>query len=75
MLKKFLSRHWLKLVGVLLGSIGGFAYFYFVGCKSGTCPISSNPYISIVYGAVLGYLFFDMFKVKSKNTNANDQED
>ncbi|HOF98398.1 MAG TPA: DUF6132 family protein [Paludibacteraceae bacterium] len=75
MLKKFLSRHWLKVVGVLLGSIGGFAYFYFVGCKSGTCPISSNPYISIVYGAVLGYLFFDMFKVKSKNTNANDQED
>jgi hypothetical protein len=75
MLKKFLSRHWLKVVGVLLGSIGGFAYFYFVGCKSGTCPISSNPYISIVYGAILGYLFFDMFKVKSKNTNANDQED
>ncbi|HQG67558.1 MAG TPA: DUF6132 family protein [Paludibacteraceae bacterium] len=75
MLKKFLSRHWLKVVGVLSGSIGGFAYFYFVGCKSGTCPISSNPYISIVYGAVLGYLFFDMFKVKSKNTNANDQED
>ncbi|HOL28867.1 MAG TPA: DUF6132 family protein [Paludibacteraceae bacterium] len=75
MLKKFFSRHWLKVVGVLLGSIGGFAYFYFVGCKSGTCPISSNPYISIVYGAVLGYLFFDMFKVKSKNTNANDQED
>ena len=75
MLKKFLSRHWLKVVGVLLGSIGGFAYFYFVGCKSGTCPISSNPYISIVYGAVLGYLFFDMFKVKSKNTNANDQDD
>jgi hypothetical protein len=75
MFKKFFSRHWLKVVGVFLGSIGGFAYFYFVGCKSGTCPISSNPYISIVYGAVLGYLFFDMFKVKGKNTHTNESEE
>ncbi|HOH55479.1 MAG TPA: DUF6132 family protein [Paludibacteraceae bacterium] len=75
MIKKFFSRHWLKVVGVFLGSIGGFAYFYFVGCKSGTCPISSNPYISIVYGAVLGYLFFDMFKLKNKNSNTNESEE
>jgi len=75
MIKKFFSRHWLKVVGVFLGSIGGFAYFYFVGCKSGTCPISSNPYISIGYGAVLGYLFFDMFKLKNKNSNTNESEE
>jgi hypothetical protein len=46
---------WLKRgAAVLLGSIGGFAYYYFIGCASGTCPISSNPYISTAYGALIG---------------------
>ncbi len=37
-----------------LGGAAGFAYYYFIGCASGTCPISSNPYISTVYGALVG---------------------
>lgn len=45
-----------KSFPVMLGAAGGFAYYYFVGCASGTCPISSNPYISTGYGAVLGLL-------------------
>ena len=40
----------------VLGACGGFAYYYFVGCASGTCAITSNPYISTVYGAMLGAL-------------------
>jgi hypothetical protein len=39
-----------------LGAIGGFAYYYFIGCASGTCPISSNPYISTAYGILMGLL-------------------
>jgi hypothetical protein len=45
----------IKLIVVLpiiLGAIGGFAYYHFVGCASGTCPITSNPYISTSYGAI-----------------------
>jgi hypothetical protein len=46
---------WVKRgAAVLLGSIGGFAYYHFIGCASGTCPISSNPYISTAYGALIG---------------------
>jgi len=33
---------------------GGFAYYHFVGCASGTCPITSNPYISTSYGGIFG---------------------
>jgi hypothetical protein len=40
----------------LIGAVGGFAYYYFIGCASGTCPISSNPYISTVYGTLMGLL-------------------
>ncbi len=46
---------WLKralLVGA--GSAAGFAYYYFVGCASGSCPITSNPYVSTAYGALVG---------------------
>jgi outer membrane lipoprotein SlyB len=41
---------------VLLGAIGGYAYYYFIGCASGACPITSNPYVSAAYGALIGGL-------------------
>lgn len=62
----FIKKNRLGLIGVVLGAIGGYAYYYFIGCASGTCPLTSNPYISVIFGAVLGYLFLDMFK-KSEN--------
>lgn len=37
-----------------LGALGGFAYYYFIGCSSGTCPISSNPWTSTACGALIG---------------------
>lgn len=40
----------------LLGAVAGFSYHRFIGCRSGACPIWANPYLSTVYGAVLGYL-------------------
>lgn len=42
---------------IILGAIGGFAYYHFAGCASGTCPITSNPYISTSYGAIFGLAF------------------
>ncbi len=44
------------------GASAGFAYYYFIGCNSGTCPISGNPYISTLYGAVMGILAFIRYK-------------
>lgn len=67
-MKKFLKKNILGLVGIVVGMLAGYAYYYFIGCSSGGCPITSNPYISIVYGAILGYLFFDLFKKKEVKT-------
>ncbi len=64
MVKEFIKKNILKIIGVVVGTVSGYLYYRFVGCKSGTCPITSNPYISILYGAVLGYLLFDLFKRK-----------
>ena len=41
---------------VLIGGGVGYAYHRFVGCRTGACAITANPYISTVYGAVMGYL-------------------
>ncbi len=68
-LKSFVKNHFRQIIGVFSGSILGFLYYYFVGCASGTCPISSNPYISVIYGGLMGYLFVDAFKLKKKETN------
>jgi hypothetical protein len=42
---------------VIVGAGLGFAYHRFVGCRTGACAITANPYISTLYGAVMGYLF------------------
>ena len=65
----FIKKHILKIAGIIVGGIGGFAYYHFVGCASGTCPITSSRYISTIYGALMGYLLFDMFKKKEHETN------
>jgi hypothetical protein len=63
-----MNIHWLKLGAFLaLGALGGFAYYYFIGCASGTCAITSNPYISTGYGALMGALLGWDGKKKAKS--------
>lgn len=50
---KVMIRYVWKAGAVVLGALLGYAYYYFVGCRTGTCPITSNPWISTVYGAFL----------------------
>ncbi|HKI79778.1 MAG TPA: DUF6132 family protein [Ignavibacteriaceae bacterium] len=54
------------IIPVFLGAIAGYSYYYYIGCVSGTCPITSNPYISTAYGAVVGSVFISFKKKKDK---------
>jgi hypothetical protein len=44
------------IIGIALGGTAGYLYYRFIGCSTGTCPITSNPYMSIIYGMFLGAL-------------------
>ncbi len=45
-----------RLAASVIGGALGFAYYYFIGCRTGTCPITSNPWISTLYGALAGFV-------------------
>jgi hypothetical protein len=70
-MQKFIANNKLYLVGMILGGVTGFFYWKFVGCSSGTCMISSKPLNSTLYFAMMGALFFGMFKKENKQQHGN----
>lgn len=63
---ELIKKEWLIIMGAALGAIGGYLYWYFIGCNSGTCPITSSPLNSTLYGVVLGALTLSLFKKREK---------
>lgn len=44
------------LLFVIGGAALGLLYQRLIGCRTGACVITSNPYVATLYGAVMGYL-------------------
>jgi hypothetical protein len=59
---------------IIGGAVVGFAYYYFIGCRTGSCPLTSNPLITTAYGSLMGLvLWFDsrvFNKLNKKNQNS-----
>lgn len=56
------KRTWLlTAVGILLGALAGFGYWYGWGCSEG-CAITSSPVNSTLYGALMGALLVNAFR-------------
>ncbi len=52
-----LSRSHLRTAAAaVLGATAGAAYAHFIGCRTGTCPITSSVWTAGLYGAVVGAL-------------------
>ncbi len=43
-------------LGLLVGGILGFGWYYFIGCNTGGCSITSDPYRMTAFGMVFGAL-------------------
>lgn len=61
----------IELIGAIIGAIGGYIYFRFYACSSGSCPLTSNPWICTLWGAIMGYLLFGIFKPSKKIEEKN----
>ncbi|WKZ69857.1 MAG: DUF6132 family protein [Melioribacteraceae bacterium] len=58
---------------VFIGSVLGYAYYYFIGCNTGSCPITSNPYTTTIYGALIGAIWsFPTSKKDKKEVNESN---
>lgn len=72
---KFIITYKRYFIGVALGAVAGFMYWHFIGCNSGTCPITSRWYNSTAYGAILGVLFANTNKKTLKNQKENQNKE
>lgn len=59
-MKSFIKSRYLTVLFTIVGASGGFLYWKYVGCNSGTCPIRSVWYWSTLWGAAAGYLVGDL---------------
>ena len=55
-MKEFLKKNSLLIIFSAVGLAGGFLYWKYIGCLSGTCPIKSVWYWSTLYGGLIGFL-------------------
>lgn len=56
----FLKSKRIQIIFFVAGAAGGFLYWKFVGCTSGTCAIKSVWYWTMLWGSAMGYLVGDL---------------
>ena len=55
-MKESLRKHLVTILFIAGGALLGYLYYRFVGCASGSCAIASNPFSSMAYVALIGWL-------------------
>ena len=44
-----------------VGTLAGLGYYLLVGCETNQCGITSSPYLTMVWGGLMGYVVPDIF--------------
>jgi hypothetical protein len=71
-LKRFwASRRVRVLAGTALGALGGYLFYWFIGCPTGGCPITSNPWLMVPLGAFFGHSLFSGERPKAQGKDSN----
>ncbi len=58
-LSRLAASHWRTALGAALGAGAGAAYAHFIGCRTGTCAITSHAWSAAIFfgfaGALVGW--------------------
>jgi hypothetical protein len=68
---EMIKKHKATVIGALLGLVAGYLYWFFIGCNTGTCAITSSPVNSSLYGIFLGGIIGSNFKKKEKEVSGS----
>ena len=49
------------VTGAVAGAVLGLGWYKLVGCPTGTCPLTSHPVVSTLYGMAVGALIAASF--------------
>jgi hypothetical protein len=60
--KQILRKYKQEFSGAIAGALAGWCYWYFVGCASGQCLITSKPLNSTLYGMLMGATAFSLLR-------------
>jgi hypothetical protein len=55
----------------MAGAVLGFSYWYFIGCNTGMCAITSSPINSTIYGGLMGALLVNSFSASRNERSHN----
>ncbi|MDL2266323.1 hypothetical protein LJC43_08080 [Parabacteroides sp. OttesenSCG-928-G21] len=69
MIKTIFKKYGLTLTGLIIGALGGYLYWLFIGCTTGSCPITSSPLYTSIWGAIIGGLIFNSFETDKTDYN------
>ncbi len=57
-----IKKYGFTILGLFVGAIAGYLYYYYIGCASGSCAITSKPINSTIYGSITGGLLVNIFQ-------------
>ena len=66
---KKLKVSWKNIIFTLTGGICGFLYANYIGCITGTCPLTSNRFIATLFFSLFGYILSIGNKTKKEEKN------
>ena len=70
---KKIKLNYIYIIGSVVGAITGFLYWYYIGCTSGSCSLTSQWYSSTLTGGLFGYLTMSIITDFYKKHNNNQK--
>lgn len=61
------------IIGGVIGATLGYVFYITIGCSSGACPITSNPWLTTAYGAWAGWILVTPGKSRKPITKSPEE--